>query len=141
MNKTTHTISLISLLVMILLPSSVVAEQSLNEQQINDLEISGKYRELLLGGDVKATWEKSCLVSGCGGRGCKLTIKTAVIEDRIYVDGDIGSCDSYGYCSMCIKSSTSTTLKDLPRKKYKIYTSQFSDRVLFTIVPTEPKTQ
>jgi hypothetical protein len=136
-NPTFRMINLYLVLIMSLFACSSFAEQQLSTEQQKQLEATGKHRELVLGGDAKATWEESCIVSGCGGRGCNLTMKTAVVEDRIYVDGERGSCDHYGHCYMCIRSSTSTVLNDLPRKKYTIYTPKSFDRVYFTILPND----
>ncbi|MCG8081226.1 MAG: hypothetical protein JAY73_09445 [Candidatus Thiodiazotropha taylori] len=136
MNKCANTlIKLLSTFILSLFAALTYAELTLSEEQMKEIEISGKHQELIVDGAVEIIWNERCLVSGCRGQGCKLHIETAVIQDRIYIDGSVGRCEHSGQCAACIPSQTTKTLSNLPQGKYQVFTSTTRDPFNFTRLP------
>jgi hypothetical protein len=126
---------LFTFLIINLLVEPLFADQKLSEEQVKELETSGRQEQLLLDGDVELSWKENCLVSGCRGQGCDLHIDATVVEDRIYVVGSVGMCDHSGNCAACIPSQTSITLTNLPKGEYKVFTSTSTDPFSFGRFP------
>ncbi|MEW8324781.1 MAG: hypothetical protein AB2606_19220 [Candidatus Thiodiazotropha taylori] len=136
MNKYANTlIKLLSTFILSLFAGLTYAELTLTEEQMKELEISGKHQELIVDGVVEIIWNERCLVSGCRGQGCKLHIETAVIQDRIYINGSVGRCEYSGQCAACIPSQTTKILSNLPKGRYQAFTSTTRDPFNFTRLP------